>query len=81
MPAGIGHPLRMVPGTGADKQPLVRMGRKMLAQRREGPTQLVTAHRTQVFALQPDFGIILLAQMIIPLQRRFREEFAQGAGG
>jgi len=57
------------------------MGGKMLAQRREGPAQLVAAHRTEVFAFQPDVGIILLAQMIVPLQRRFGKELAQGAGG
>ena len=81
MPAGIGHPLRMVPGTGTDKPPLVRMGCKMLAQRREGPAQLVAAHGAKVFALQPDLGVKLLAQMIIPLQRCFRKQLAQGAGG
>jgi hypothetical protein len=53
----------------------------MLAQRRESPARPVTTHRTQVFALQPDIGIIQLAQVIIPLQRRFQEEFAKGTGG
>ena len=54
---------------------------QMLAQRRESPARPVTTHRTQVFALQPDIGIIQLAQVIIPLQRRFQEEFAKGTGG
>jgi hypothetical protein len=60
---------------------LIRPRGQMLVRRSQGPAQLVAAHRTEVFALQPDFGVKLLAQMIVALQRRLGEELAQGAGG
>ncbi len=60
MPTGIGHALRVVAGTGADKFTLTRIGGTHLAHRGKRAPQLVAAHRAQILALQPDVGFIAI---------------------
>ena len=81
MPTGKGHTLRMVARTGADEMPLIGRGHPHLAHRIERAAQFIAAHRCQIFALQPDLGAIACRQMIIALQRRLREQIADGFGG
>src|SRR5690606_38587667 len=80
MTAGVGHPLRMVASIRTDEMCLTWIGGAGLAHRREGAAQLVAAHRGQILAFQPDLCAVAGGEMLVSLQRRRGEDFAQRLG-
>ena len=73
MLAGKRHTLRMIARRSTDKRRLPRIAQPHLAHRREGPAQLIAAHRGKIFALQPNLGPVAPRQIIVALQRRARK--------
>ncbi len=79
--AGEGDTLGVVARTCADELVLVGLDGADLAHGVEGPAQLVAADGREVFALEPDFGVIAGRQKVVPLQGRLGEKLTQGNGG
>ena len=72
------HALRVVSRRGADKN---RLAGNDLAHGIERAAQLVGPHGAQVFALQPDVGVIARRQQVVAQQRGRRENAAHFGGG